>query len=62
MNILSLLSQMLFMILHLTDIDSFPRPLTKDEEDEAVSQMINGDESAKKLLIEHNLRLVAHVV
>lgn len=62
MDILSLLSQMLFMILHLTDIDSFPRPLTKDEEEDAVLKMLNGDESAKKLLIEHNLRLVAHVV
>lgn len=62
MNILNLISQMLFMILHLTDIDSFPRPLTKEEEDEAIEQMINGDDRAKKLLIEHNLRLVAHVV
>ena len=62
MNILTLISQMLFMILHLTDIDSFPRPLTKEEEDEAIEQMINGDDRAKKLLIEHNLRLVAHVV
>lgn len=62
MDILSLISQMLFMVLHLTDIDSFPRPLTKQEEDEAILRMINGDESAKKKLIEHNLRLVAHVV
>lgn len=62
MDILTLISQMLFMVLHLTDIDSFPRPLTKDEEEAAICKMINGDNNAKKQLIEHNLRLVAHVV
>jgi RNA polymerase sporulation-specific sigma factor len=62
MDILSLISQMLFMVLHLTDIDSFPRPLSEKEEDDAILKMLNGDENAKKQLIEHNLRLVAHVV
>lgn len=62
MDILSLISQMLFMVLHLTDIDSFPRPLTKEEEESAICKMLNGDNNAKKQLIEHNLRLVAHVV
>lgn len=62
MDILTLISNMLFMVLHLTDVDSFPKPLSKKEEDEAIGKMTNGDEEAKKLLIEHNLRLVAHVV
>ena len=50
------------MILHVTDSDSFPKPLTKKEEEKAIEKMINGDEEAKKLLIERNLRLVAHII
>ena len=50
------------MILHVTDSDSFPKPLTKKEEENAIEKMINGDEEAKKLLIERNLRLVAHII
>ncbi len=62
MNILALLSNLICFILHVTDTDNFPKPLSKKEEAEAIEKMKNGDESAKKLLIEHNLRLVAHVV
>ena len=39
----------------------FPEPLTKEEEMEAIQRMANGDEEARNLLIERNLRLVAHV-
>ena len=49
-------------ILHIADSDSFPKPLTKKEEEIAIEKMINGDEDAKKLLIERNLRLVAHII
>lgn len=62
MNILALLSNLICFILHVTDTDNFPKPLSKKEETKAIEKMKNGDESAKKLLIEHNLRLVAHVV
>lgn len=41
---------------------SFPRPLTKEQEQLALEQMKAGDAKARDLLIEHNLRLVAHVV
>lgn len=40
----------------------FPRPLTAAEEREYVQRMLDGDERARALLIEHNLRLVAHIV
>ena len=40
----------------------FPKPLSKKEELQAIEDMKNGDLCAKKRLIEHNLRLVAHVV
>ena len=53
---------MLWLILHITDSDAFPKPLSKQEENEALERLMQGDDSAKALLIEHNLRLVAHVV
>ena len=62
MDILSLLSQMLCLILHVTDADSFPKPLSKAEEEGYIEKLMQGDDNARKLLIEHNLRLVAHVV
>ena len=40
----------------------FPSPLSKEEEDECILKMINGDKDARGKLIEHNLRLVAHIV
>lgn len=41
--------------------DSFPRPLTKDEEKSLIISFQNGDITAKNKLISHNLRLVAHI-
>ena len=40
---------------------SFPRPLTEKEEKQYIKACESGDEEAKKTLIEHNLRLVAHI-
>ena len=42
--------------------DSFPKPLSKEEERLCLIAFKNGDETAKEKLIKHNLRLVAHVV
>lgn len=39
----------------------FPEPLTKEEEIICLEKMANGDEEARNMLIERNLRLVAHV-
>ncbi|MBO5050261.1 MAG: RNA polymerase sporulation sigma factor SigK [Oscillospiraceae bacterium] len=41
---------------------SFPRPLTRQEEDAYITRFKNGDLQARNVLIEHNLRLVAHVL
>ena len=41
---------------------SFPRPLGTKEEREAVDAWMNGDQEARNKLIEHNLRLVVHIV
>lgn len=40
----------------------FPEPLSKEEEEKYVELAQNGDEHARNMLIEHNLRLVAHIV
>ncbi|MBR3864276.1 MAG: RNA polymerase sporulation sigma factor SigK [Clostridia bacterium] len=42
--------------------DSFPKPLSKEEERRCLIAYKNGDNQAKEKLIKHNLRLVAHVV
>ena len=40
----------------------FPEPLSPDEEEKMIDAMLNGDKDARDTLIEHNLRLVAHIV
>lgn len=40
----------------------FPPPLSPSEEEKYIQDMINGDNDARNKLIEHNLRLVAHIV
>lgn len=51
----------LFMTGQLQD-SCFPKPLSKEEEDRCIELMARGDRAAKNMLIEHNLRLVAHIV
>ncbi|MBQ4619386.1 MAG: sigma-70 family RNA polymerase sigma factor [Clostridia bacterium] len=46
---------------HLGVRSSFPKPLSEKEEEEKIRLACEGDEEAKRLLIEHNLRLVAHI-
>ncbi|MGM9881394.1 MAG: RNA polymerase sporulation sigma factor SigK [Bacilli bacterium] len=40
----------------------FPDPLSKEEEEECIDKMLKGDKESRAKLIEHNLRLVAHIV
>ena len=49
------------MLLHLSARASFPKPLDKDEEAALIERMFAGDSQAAAGLIEHNLRLVAHI-
>jgi len=58
----SLLGHILFITLHLNVTSSFPPPLSSQDERNYLELMKNGDENAKKKLIEHNLRLVAHII
>lgn len=43
-------------------LETYKNPLTPEEEQELLKRLKNNDKEAKKLLIEHNLRLVAHIV
>ncbi len=55
-------SQLFFMALHVVNSSSFPKPLTAKEERQALQNMKAGDREARQRLIEHNLRLVAHII
>lgn len=56
------LSDIMFFILHITNSNSFPKPLNAKEEKEYLDKYKSGDRTARSMLIEHNLRLVAHIV
>lgn len=56
------LCRVFFLAGFLVNPNSFPKALTPEQEKEYLEAYRNGDESKKNLLIEHNLRLVAHVV
>ena len=58
---LTLLAHAMLLSLHLSN-GSFPRPLSAKEERACVARMLEGDMDARNTLIEHNLRLVAHIV
>ncbi len=51
-----------FFALHLKNMNSFPKPLSAKKEKELLEKMAKGDKDARNTLIEHNLRLVSHIV
>ena len=58
-----LLANSLFLSLHLAgNPGSFPKPLSAKEEREYLDRCAAGDMDARNKLVEHNLRLVAHIV
>lgn len=60
--IYGVISGIFYLALHPTNVGSFPPALSPSEENELIKKMEEGDKSAREKLIEHNLRLVAHVV
>lgn len=56
------LANLLYFALHIVNSGSFPRPLSAKEEEECLIKIEEGDNEAKNKLIEHNLRLVAHII
>lgn len=61
-TILAAIQNFLFFVLHVTGPGSFPQPLSEKEEKKYLIEMKQGDKRARSKLIEHNLRLVAHIV
>jgi RNA polymerase sporulation-specific sigma factor len=53
-----------FLILssYISNTNSFPKPLSKEEETTLLKEYAEGSEKARNILIERNLRLVAHIV
>lgn len=56
------LFQFFFMFSYVTGNNSFPKPLSQEEEEKYLKEFEEGSEEAKNILIERNLRLVAHIV
>jgi RNA polymerase sporulation-specific sigma factor len=51
-----------FIFGYISNISSFPQPLKPEEEQYYIKKLAEGDEEARNVLIERNLRLVAHIV
>lgn len=62
MKLSQLFLRFISLILGIEQTQNFPPPLSKDEEFRLFEKMRNGDISARNKLIEHNLRLVSHVI
>ncbi len=63
-SLLALLAIKGYMLLsgYFKNGNTFPQPLSEDEEAECIDGLREGDQEARARLIEHNLRLVAHIV
>lgn len=61
LNFLSIIKDMLFFTGSYSN-QVFPEPLSAEEEEKTINLMLKGDKEARNKLIEHNLRLVAHIV
>lgn len=60
--LMEIASSIYYFALHVTGAGSFPPPLSAAREEELLAKSRNGDLDARNTLIEHNLRLVAHIV
>ncbi|RXI55174.1 RNA polymerase sporulation sigma factor SigK [Clostridium tetani] len=61
-SIINILGSNILLTAYVTGNNSFPKPLKAEEEKYYLKQLEKGDISAKGVLIERNLRLVAHIV
>ena len=56
-----LIQDALFALGYLSRGSAFPKPLSREEEERLLGKMAGGDSGAREKLIEHNLRLAAHI-
>lgn len=61
-TLINLIFNIFYFALHVTGAGSFPPPLSAKKEAELIEKNLQGDQEARNALIEHNLRLVAHIV
>ncbi|MBE5760471.1 MAG: sigma-70 family RNA polymerase sigma factor [Clostridiales bacterium] len=61
-SLFEFIREAIFLFGHMVSKNSFPNALSAKEEDELLKRMSNGDKEARDKLIEHNMRLVVHVV
>lgn len=61
-NVLDIISNSLFLTGYINGNNTFPMPLDEKEEEKYLRRLKEGDKQAKGILIERNLRLVAHIV
>ncbi|AFS78358.1 RNA polymerase sigma-K factor SigK [Gottschalkia acidurici 9a] len=61
-NLTFLIEPILLLVGYVSNNNSFPKPLSQEEESHYLILYEQGDENAKNILIERNLRLVAHIV
>ena len=59
--VLFFLQDALFLLGYLSRGNAFPKPLEREEETSLIERMAQGDQQAREKLIEHNLRLCAHI-
>ena len=58
----ALIGKVLFFTGSLGGKNSFPKPLSKEEEEKYLALAAEGNQEARDILVKHNMRLVAHVV
>ena len=61
MSLFEFMKDFFFLFGYVTNYNLFPEPLSPEEESYYLDLLEKGDENAKKILIERNLRLVAHI-
>lgn len=61
-SFIEIIKNIFFLTGYVSNVNSFPQPLSHDEEQHYLKLLKDGDEDARNILIERNLRLVAHIV
>lgn len=61
-NFMLFMNKIMLFSSYVNNASGFPKPLTPEEEKMYFEKFKNGDNQAKEILINHNLRLVAHIV
>ena len=61
-NFMLFMNKIMLFSSYVNNASGFPKPLTPEEEKMYFEKFKNGDTKAKEILINHNLRLVAHIV